>query len=429
VGTAPDLPNTARCPVVRQFPFDRDDPEVTVSRPEIITHAFPFARKTPVDISPELDRLRTHEPVCRVRMATGDEAWLVTGYDDVRFVLDDPRFSMEEASDDNAAELMPMVKLFPGLFSLDGAEHARSRQLLARGFRTRDTQSFRSWVTQTTDELALDLLADDPPADLIVGFCEPLVTRVACRLLGLTSEQLTEFRTHFRVIINVGGLTPAQFGAHWDALRSLVLGIFDARRADPGDDMISDLIVGNVGERAIPEANLVGLLFSLIASLGHSPITQISYGLVTLLRHPAQWDLLIGRPELVHTATAEILRYGVAFEVEHVRVAREDVEVGGVRIARGDAVLTSIAAANRDETKFSDPTRFDISRADNDHLAFGHGAHVCAGSDLGNFMILSSLRSLCPLAPTLRLAVPEDDLFLLSENSHSYSLGSVPVRW
>ena len=408
MSTMPDLPNTARCPVV---------------------HQFPFPRKSPVDISPELDRLRTHEPVCRVRMATGDEAWLVTRYDDVRFVLDDPRFSMKEASSGNAAELMPMVKLFPGLFSLDGAEHARSRQLLARGIRTRDTQSFRSWLTQTTDELALDLLADDPPADLLAGFCEPLVTRVACRLLGLTSGQLTEFRTHFRVITSVGGLTSAQFGAHWDALRSLVLGICDARRADPGDDMISDLIAGNTGERAIPEANLVGLLFSLIAALGHSPITQISYGLVTLLRHPGQWDLLTRSPELVHTATAEILRYGVAFEVEHVRVAKEDIEVGGVRVARGDAVLTSIAAANRDQSKFSDPTRFDITRADNDHLAFGHGAHVCAGSDLGTFMILSSLRSLCPLAPALRLAVPEDDLFLVSENSHSYSLGAVPIRW
>ena len=400
-----------------------------MSRSEISTHAFPFPRRTPVDISPELDRLRAHEPVCRVRMATGDQAWLVTRYDDVRFVLDDPRFSMKEASGDNAAELMPMVKLFPGLFSLDGAEHTLSRQLLARGFRTRDTQSFRSWLTETTDELALDLVAGDPPADLIAGFCEPLVTRVACRLLGLTSEQLTEFRAHFRVIISVGGLTSAQFGAHWDALRSLVLGIRDARRADPGDDLISDLIVGNTGARAIPEANLVGLLFSLIAALGHSPVTQISYGLVTLLRHPGQWDLLISRPELVPVATAEILRYGVAFEVEHVRVAKEDVEVGGVRIARGDAILTSIAAANRDEAKFSDPTRFDITRADNDHLAFGHGPHVCAGSDLGSFMILSSLRSLGPLAPTLRLAVPEDDLFLLSKNSHSYSLSEVPVRW
>lgn len=158
VSTIPDLPNTVRCPLV---------------------HQFPFPRKTPVDISPELDRLRTHEPVCRVRMATGDEAWLVTRYDDVRFVLDDPRFSMKEASSGNAAELMPMVKLFPGLFSLDGAEHARSRQLLARGFKIRDTQSFRSWLTKTADELALDLLADNLPADLIIGFCEPLVTRVA----------------------------------------------------------------------------------------------------------------------------------------------------------------------------------------------------------------------------------------------------------
>ena len=408
MSTMPDLPDAARWPVV---------------------HQFPFPRTTPVDISPELDRLRTHEPVCRVRMATGDEAWLVTRYDDVRFVLDDSRFSMKEASGDNAAELMPMVKLFPGLFSLDGAEHARSRQLLAHGMRTRDTQSFRSWLTKTTDELALDLLGGNPPADLIASFCEPLVTRVACRLLGLTSEQLTEFRAHFRVIISVSGLTSAQFGAHWDALRSLVLGIRDARRSDPGDDLISDLIVGNTGERAIPEANLVGLLFSLIAALSLSPITQISYGLVTLLRHPGQWDLLIRRPELVHAATAEILRYGVAFEVEHVRVAKEDVEVGGVRIARGDAILTSIAAANRDEAKFSDPNRFDITRADNDHLAFSHGPHVCAGSSLGNFMILSSLRSLCSLAPTLRLAVPADDLFLLSENSHSYSLSHVPVRW
>ncbi|WP_051807915.1 cytochrome P450 [Streptomyces sp. NRRL F-2664] len=397
-----------------------------------VVRSFPFPRTSLVDISPQLDWLRRNEPTSRVRMPTGHEAWLVTRYDDVRLVLDDARFSMLEASEEGAPELMPMVKLYPGLFSLDGAAHARSRQLLAHAMRAVEARApgaAQARLAESADRLTWSMLSKRPPADLLADFCEPLVTRNACRLLGLAQDQLEEFRTHFRVIIGIGGLSGAEVEQHWEPLKRLVLGVVEARRRTPRDDLVSEVIAQHSRLGGFPESQLVGLMFSLISSLGNTPVTQISYGLATLLRHPAQWDRLVREPRLLDSAAGEILRYGVAFEVEHVRIAKEDVRIGDVAIAKGDAVLTSIAAANRDETRFPDGAVFDIARRTNPHLAFGHGPHVCAGSGLGYAMLSASLRSLTGLAPGLRLAVAEQDLFLRSSGSHSFSLGAVPVRW
>ncbi|MET7390644.1 cytochrome P450 [Streptomyces sp. NPDC005529] len=397
--------------------------------PQSTPHDFPFARHNLLDISPQLDRLRTEEPVSQVRLASGDVAWLVTRYEDVKFVLGDPRFSMHKASDEDAPELMPMVKLYPGLFSLDGVEHTLSRRLLARALRRRDTEAFRGGLAKTADDLSVQLAAASPPADLLDDFCAPLVSKVACELLGLTSKQLELFRAHFRPIITIGALASVDIEAHWEPLRDLVLGLLDARRSQPSHDMISDLITENTGDRVVTDANLIGLTFSLISSLGNTPLTQLSYGLATLLNHPDQWQLLVNQPELINSATAEILRYGVAFEVEHIRIANENVEVAGARIAAGDAVLTSIAAANRDSSHFTNGARFDITNTVTRHLAFGHGPHLCAGADLGHHMLRSSLLSLTRLLPDLRLAVPHRELTLREKDSHSFSLGSVPVRW
>lgn len=391
---------------------------------------YPFPRDPVVDLSAQMNHLRENEPVVRIRLPTGQVVWLVTRYDDVRMVLSDKRFSMAEATRDDSPELSPMVKMYPGLFSLDPPLHTRVRRLFTRALHAQPEAALRRNIEGHNDELVDALLTRMPPAaDLITDFCEPLVTRVAADLLGVSTDLIATFRGHFAAMIAMKGVGKGQAQSDAEAIHGLVNGVVNAKRENPSDDVFGHIVAGFDADGSIPERNLIGLGASVLSATSKSPITQVSYAVVTLLRYRRQWDLLCGDPDLVESAVQECFRYSAPLEIEHLRIATEDVTIGGVPLPKGSPVVTSVVTANRDRAKFPNAATFDIARSPNPHLGFGHGAHVCAGANVGTAMLRTVLASLSRRMPTLRLAVPDGQLFLDNEFSHNLAIGAVPVSW
>ncbi|MCX2954529.1 cytochrome P450 [Lentzea sp. NEAU-D7] len=390
---------------------------------------FPFHRDPAVELSSLMGHLREHNPVANVRLPSGQLVWLVTRYDDVRMVLSDRRFSMAAAAAHDAPEFSPMVKMYPGLFSLDPPLHTKVRRLFTGALHTVPTATLLDMILRPVNELVEGFNWKAKPVDLIADFCEPMVTRFAATLLGVAADTIEAFRRHFIAMIALTGTSTQDATREAQEISDLVSEIVRNKREKPADDVFSHIVTAFDADGSLPDRNLVGLGASVLSSMSNSPITQISYAIVALLRHPEQWQLLVRNPDFLDGAVEECFRWSAPLEVEHLRMATEDVVIGGRQISRGSPVMTSVASANRDTSRFPDAATFKITRKDNCHLGFGHGQHVCAGSQIGTLMLRSVLDSLVRHLPKLRLAVEDTELFLKDKYSHALAVGTVPVTW
>jgi cytochrome P450 monooxygenase OleP len=393
-----------------------------------VIHTFPFVRETPVELSAQLNYLREHEPVTRIRLPTGETVWLVTRYDDVRFVLGDPRFSMAAAAAGDS-DPNPMVRLYPGLVSLDPPLHTRVRSLLTVALEAQPTDRVRRVVALTTEELISALLDAGPPGDLVDDLCEPLVTSVAATLLGVDPQAIENFRKHFAAVNAFTGVSNDDATAEADGVRDVVAEVVRSTREHRGDGVFSHIVAGFDVDSTLPERNLIGLGASVLSATAIAPVAQVAHAIVALLRHQDQWELLRSDPTLIDAAVSECFRFSAPREIDHVRVTTEDVEVGGVLLRKGSHVLTSVAAANRHESTFPDAGAFQVTRAENAHLGFGHGLHICPGASIGSVILSVVLSLLVERLPSLRLAVADSQLFVGGTYSHGLAIGAVPITW
>ncbi|MFJ6294388.1 cytochrome P450 [Streptomyces griseoviridis] len=196
--------------------------------------------------------------------------------------------------------------------------------------------------------------------------------------------------------------------------------------------MLSELITARDQGDRLSEPELVTFGFTLIGAGFDTTANQLANSVLALIgRHRDQWETLVARPARIPTAVDELLRHVNLFATDtsgFPRIAAEGLEIGGVRIAAGDAVLLSLASANRDGTVFEDPDRLDVGRAHNPHLSFGHGIHHCLGKHLGRMEMEIALTGLVSRLPELRLAVAEAELpWHVGEINHT--LTSLPVAW
>ncbi|HYZ36364.1 MAG TPA: cytochrome P450, partial [Pseudonocardiaceae bacterium] len=275
-------------------------------------------------------------------------------------------------------------------------------------------------------ETLLDQLADQgSPADLHEALSVPLPVQVICELLGVPYRDRDQFRSW-----SVGASNLSDRKAATEALEQLVAymhQLITHKRAHPSQDVISDLISaqaqGRYGDGSIAELAAV-LLFA-----GHeTTVTRIDYGTLLLLTHPAQGEAIRRDSQLVEGAVEEILRMAVPGLSGLPRYAHDDIELAGVMIRAGDAVLLSSLAANRDADAFPDPDRFDITRTPNQHLSFGHGPRFCIGASLARVELNAVFTALPRRFPTLQLAVPLEDLQLRTDVLIG-GLTALPVAW
>ncbi|MCH6161746.1 cytochrome P450 [Streptomyces marispadix] len=375
----------------------------------------------PFDPPAELTDARRHGPISRFTHSGGKPGWLITGYDLVRSVLADSRFSSRK-------ELLNVVDFEvppapPGEFLLmDEPQHGRYRKPLAGKFTVRRMRMLTERVEQITAE-RLDAMENaGPPADLVTAFAKPVPAIVICELLGVPYEDRGSFQEQIETFLS-GETSDEELIAAYTATQEYLAELVAAKRANPSDDVLSDLTDSDLNDE-----ELKGISLILLAAGFDTTANMLALGTFALLQNPAQLAALRADSTLTDQAVEELLRY-LSVAKTFMRTALEDVELGGQTIEAGTTVVLSYNTANRDPERFPDPHALDLHRRQGGHLAFGHGIHQCLGQQLARVEMRVAFRALIDRFPTLRLAVPAEEVALRPETADVYGVKSLPVTW
>jgi cytochrome P450 len=378
--------------------------------------------------APELTDLLANRPVAEIAFANGATGFLVTRYADVRQVLIDPRFSRAAAAaNEKASDRGLAMVAADSILGLDPPEHTRLRRLVAGAFSARRVEGLRPKVADLVDELLTQVAAMPRPVDLVATFSLPLPVRVICELLGVPAEDQHIFHEWSDTIMS--DVEPAELRAALGELGEYFIKLIAAKRAEPGDDLMTALIAARDEGDRLSEKELINLGFGLLIAGHETTANQINMFLLTLLHFPEEYARLAASPELVPQAVEELMRFVQLGEAGGMpRVTTEDVELSGVTIPAGSVVLASMAAANRDESMFADADRLDLSREIAQHLGFGAGAHHCLGAQLARMELQEALGGLLRRLPGLHVAVPDSQL-RFKKGMTLRSLETLPVTW
>jgi cytochrome P450 len=361
-----------------------------------------------------VEELTALPPLSRMTYPDGHEGWVATSHAVVRAVLADPRFSarseLVHVPYPTADDSKPAA---PGIFpSMDPPNHTRYRRLLTGQFTVRRMRLLEQHIHKITTE-RLNAMA--PPSDLVTALAQPVTAQVICELLGVPFADRARFMADALAMFRLGAETEKAFASVFAYVDELV----QAKRAAPGDDMLANLTGTD-----LTDEELVNIGVSLLVAGLDTTANMITLGAFALLRHPEQLAALRAEPE---AAVEELLRY-LSVAPGTVRSALEDVELAGQVIRAGESVTVSIPAANRDPGHFADPDTLDLRRSSAGHVAFGHGVHQCLGQQLARVELRVVLPALFNRFPTLRLAVPAEEIPLRTDML-IYGVHRLPVTW
>ncbi|MEV5600578.1 cytochrome P450 [Streptomyces sp. NPDC052299] len=392
-------------------------------------HASGFTSER-LELDPAYARLRSEEPVARVTMPHGGDAWLVTRYADVRAALSDTRLSRAAAVGKDVPRSSPLIQQADSLLSMDPPEHTRLRRLAAKAFTARQVAAVRPRVQSIIDALVDALEDSGPPADLATGLAWPMGITVICETFGIPEEDRGRFREWTDAMMALTVTDPATIQAARDSLDGYLRELIARRIAEPGDDLLSRLVTSREGVDRLTERELGVFAVDLLTAGHETTANQTGNFLYTLLSRPPLWDSLVKDPDLVPAAVEELLRYTpLATSVAPFsRIAVEDFELAGQLVRAGDAVVAQTDAANRDGTVFENPEELDFNRETNPHVAFGHGAHHCPAAPLARLELQTVIATLARRLPGLRLAVPADEVEW-NTNRVMRGVTRLPVEW
>jgi cytochrome P450 len=364
------------------------------------------------DPHPLLAELRESGPVHRIDGSTGLPVWMVTRYDDVLAALSDPRLSNDPHHASALTEVLRGDFLSRSMIGTDPPEHTRLRRLVSKAFTARRVEGLRPRVEEITDAL-LDRISPRGNADLVADFGLPLPITVIGELLGIPEADRDRFREWTDEMLDRPfdpGSDLALVAAARERMHGYLADLVAAKRARPADDLLTDLVEATDEGERLDAQELLAMTFLLLIAGYVTTVSLIGNGTLALLRQPEQLDRLRADPSLVPQMVEELLRFDGPVNPGLTRFALEDLEIGGVRIPRGDMVMLAIAAADRDPRRFPDPDRLDVGAADRGHLAFGHGLHYCLGAPLARLEGQVAFTALLTRLPGLALAAREDEL-------------------
>jgi cytochrome P450 len=389
----------------------------------------PTARQPgcPFDPPAELIDARRHSPISRYPFPDGHHGWLITGFDLVRSVLADSRFSSRKELmlhhpliDYTGVEVPPAP---PGEFLLmDEPQHGRYRRPLVGKFTVRRMRLLTERVEQITADHLDAMDKAGPPADLVTAFAKPIPAIMICELLGVPYEDRGSFQEQVDKFMN-GETSDEDLLAAYIATQNYLAELVVTKRANPTDDLLSDLT-----DSELTDEELRGISLILLAAGLDTTANMLALGTFALLRHPEQLAALRADPALADRAVEELLRY-LSVAKTFMRTALVDVELGDQTVKAGTTVILSINTANRDPERFADPHVLDLRRQDGGHLAFGHGIHQCLGQQLARVEMQVAFPALLNRFPTLRLAVPAEEVGLRPETADIYGVKSLPATW
>ena len=391
----------------------------------------PIAADFAQDAHSFAESLRKDGPVRRVLMPRGLECWMVTGYAEARTLLADPRLlkSSERA-----------FRLFEGkvpgearqggvgqplgwhMLNMDPPDHTRLRRLVNKAFTARTVARLRPRIEEITAEL-LGALEGRERADLLAAFAEPLPITVICELLGVATGDRRDFSAWTHTLLVTAEIAEIRNAA--DRMHAYLSALIARKRAEPAEDLLSDLVHASDDGDSLSESELLSMAFLLLVAGYETTVNLIANSVLALLRAPEQLAALRADPGLMPGAVEEFLRYDGPIHLATLRFAAEDVEIGGVTIPAEEFVLISLLGANRDGERFEDPASLDISRAAGGHLAFGHGIHYCVGAPLARLEAEIALSALIERFPGLEL---DEGELNYRASGVIHALETLPVR-
>ncbi len=369
-----------------------------LTQPEILDNPYPL-----------FQRMRLEDPIHRDPEALG---WMVTRYDDVSAVLSDRRFSAERlASNRNADERQGSVQaaLSRQMLFLDPPDHTRLRGLFTKAFTPRRLELLRPQVVELANDLLEKARRDGDTADFIAGVAGPLPVIVIAQMLGVPRQDWLEVRGwsgSFGRLISGRTLSPSESAEAQKGVLAFISyfgRLIEARRSEPQNDMLSDLISAEeAGDKLSNQELIVNLI--LLFAAGHGTTTHLlGNGLLALLRTRSQWDLLCEDESLVPSAVNELLRFDAPVQATS-RETLEDVQLADKTILKGSRVTVFLGSSNRDEQHFESPDELRIERKGPRIVSFGHGIHTCLGAALARLEAQVVFSELTRRFPNTQLA-------------------------
>ncbi|MET7466334.1 cytochrome P450 [Nonomuraea sp. NPDC005501] len=396
--------------------------------------SYPIPADAALEPPAEWAELRGTCPVAHVKLPSGDQATLLTRYEDVKQVLADPRFSRLlnapdaarlSATDDGGLFNSEMATIIPD----SGEEHQHWRRLVGKWFTAKRMNALRPVMTRIAENLIDDMVESGAPGDLKASLGFPLPVYVICDMLGVPASDRDRFSYWSDTLLNLTRYDKAEIEAAQAEFFQYMSDLLAAKRAEPGEDLLSELIAaGGPEDGGLSDIQILVTGMALLVAGHETTANMIGKMISMLLADRSRWEALLADPSLIRTTVEESLRMDANSGFGLPRYLKEETEVSGTVLPKGTTVICSMAAANRDESAFEAADRMDLTRSPNPHLSFGSGAHSCLGQALARTELQVVLEVLLRKLPSLELAVPAEELERV-EGLAVGGLRTVPVRW
>ncbi|MEU5157511.1 cytochrome P450 [Glycomyces sp. NPDC021274] len=394
-----------------------------------VPYGMPYRRETRYDPPTGLMAMQA-EPLRPMKYyPDGVEGWLVTGHAEARKVLADPRFATGERFTRSPTELPHVFvsiseQVPPGFFLFfDPPEHTRLRRKVTGVFTVKRMKDLEPRIADIVDARIAALRAAGPGADLVREFALPVPSLVICEMLGVPYADREAFQRNSADMLDLSRSVEER-NKSMAELFGYLTALVPAKRAEPGDDMLSAL----AADADIHEVEAAGIALILLVAGHETTANMLALGTFALLEHPAQLARLRVDPGLVPGAVEELLRYLTVAHNGVMRIAKEDAEIDGRRIRAGQHVTVVLQTANRDPRRYEEPGVLDVGRDAQGHMAFGHGVHQCVGQQLARVEMRIGFAKLIEAFPELRLAVPSEEIPMRSDMA-VYGVHTLPVNW
>ncbi|MEV6191125.1 cytochrome P450 [Streptomyces sp. NPDC051920] len=353
----------------------------------------------------------------RVHYYEPTNQWLVPHHADVSALLRDRRLGrtyQHRFTHEDFGRTAPPPEHEPfhvlndhGMLDLEPPDHTRIRRLVSKAFTPRTVERLKPYVERLAGEL-VDRLVEAGGGDLLADVAEPLPVSVIAEMLGVPESEREPLRPWSADICGMYELNPPEDVAR-KAVRASVefteylRGLIEARRKEPGDDLISGLIAAHDEGDRLTEQEMISTCVLLLNAGHEATVNATVTGWWTLFRHPEQLARLRADHALIPTAVEELMRYDTPLQLFE-RWVLDDIEIDGTTVPRGAEIAMLFGSANRDAAVFRDPDTLDLGRAENPHISFSAGIHYCIGAPLARIELAASMSALLTKAPALRLA-------------------------
>ena len=374
---------------------------------------------------------------CIPGFESGPGHWALTSFDHVHHASRHPEVFSSIPTSVTLSEIDPAIAEFSGsMISLDDPRHLRLRSIVNRAFTPKMVARIEESVRTRAQQLVSDMLANHPDgeADFVESLSGPLPLQIICDMMGI--PEADEHKVFHWTSVILGAGDEEVTTGHDEAIQAVLdlaaygAQLAESRRAEPADDLTSNLVRAEVDGERLSSAEIASFFILLSGAGNETTRNAISHGMVALSRYPDARDKWWADFDgVASTAVEEIVRY-VSPVISFFRTATKDTELRGTRVKKGERAAMFYPSANRDETHFADPDRFDVSRTPNPHVAFGGGGtHFCLGANLARVEAAAIVPEVLSRMKNLELAGPVERMpSTLINGIHSMPVRFTPAR-